>query len=124
MLSNILLTCSSTSSYSLPRPQSAAPDVAGNPELEVLLAADLGEAALEADLEADQGDGVAHPETGVGARSAVQQAVRKQHKVTGVGAFPGNFLQFSLLDKFPSRLDHLDKCDQMTFPASVTQRHT
>ena len=98
----------SFSSYSLPRPQSAAPDIASDAELEVLLAADLGEAALEADLEAVQRYGVAHSETGVGPRSAVQQAVRQQHKVTTVGAFPGDFLQFSLLHQFPSRHDHLD----------------
>ena len=93
----------------IPGPECAAPDVAGDAELQVLLAGHLGEAglALEAGLEAVQGDGVAHPEAGVGAHSAVQEAVRQKHKVTGVCSFPGHFYQFSLPHQFPSRHDDL-----------------
>ena len=107
---NICQKCFTKNIYT-PRPECAAPDVAGDAELEVLLAGHLGEAglALEAGLEAVQGDGVAHPEAGVGAHSAVQQAVRQKHKVTGVSSFSGHFHEFPLLHQFPSRHDHLSK---------------
>ena len=90
-----------------PGPQGAAPHVAGDAELELLLG--LGLPAPEADLEAVQGDGVAHAEAGEGCRRAVEEAVCEQHEVAAVDALPGDLQELPLPQQLPPRHDHLNK---------------
>ena len=90
-----------------PGSEGAAPDVAGDAELVLVV---LGGGDL--DLELVERDGVANLQSGVLARpaalvAAVEETVAEESEVSAGDAFPVDLLEFSLLQEVPPGSDEL-----------------